>query len=53
MIAVGIVHNGFEQRALDLANDQVVKIAGAIPIEILEVLLECVFSVLVKRFTAF
>jgi len=48
LIAVGVVQDGFEQRSLDLADDKIVQIAGAVAIEAFKILIECVFGVLVQ-----
>ena len=53
LIAVRVFENGLEQRPLDFADYKIVQVAGTIAIEIPEVLLECIFSVLVQGFARF
>ncbi len=52
LIAVCVIHYRFEQRPFYFADHEVIKIAGAVAIQIGEILIECIFGVLVKRFLA-
>ena len=53
LVAVSVIEHGLEQRPLHLADNEVVKVAGAIAVEVSEVLLQCIFSVLVQRLALF
>ncbi len=53
LIAVRIVHDGLEQRALDFAEHEVVKIPRTIPVETRKVILQRVLCVFAKWFFAF
>lgn len=52
LIAVRIVQHGLKQRPLNFADHEIVEITWSIAIEAFKILIECVFGMLVQRFTA-
>ena len=53
LVAMRVLEHGLEQRTFDFADDEVVEIAGAVAVQVPEILLERVFSVLVQRLALF
>jgi hypothetical protein len=53
LVALRVVHDGFEQGSFNLADNQIIQIARPIAVERCKVLIECIFCVFAKRFLAF
>jgi hypothetical protein len=53
LVALRVIHDGFEQGAFNLANDKIVQVAGPVAVKSRKVLIECVFSMFAKRFLVF
>ena len=49
LVTLRVVHDGPEQRAFYLADDEIVEIAGPIAVQRGEILVKCVFGVLAER----
>src|SRR5262245_66632184 len=49
LVAVGVVHDGLEQRQFDFAHDEVVQAAGPVAIQAVEIVAEGLFGVVPER----
>ena len=52
LIAVCVVHDGFEQRPFNFSHDEIVEISWAIAVKVPEIFSQCIFGVLVQRLAA-
>jgi len=53
LVALRVIHDGFEQGPFNLANDQVVQVTRPITVQGRKVLIERIFRVFAERFLAF
>jgi hypothetical protein len=53
LIALRVIHDGFEQGPFNLADNQVVQIARPVAVQRCKILIKCIFCVFAKRFLAF